>query len=112
MRSQEMSQHDQFAVWSTMKARPGKEDAVRDFLKEAARRLGDEPGTSNFFAMELGEGGFAIFNLFADRDALAAHIGGETAAWVRDSREELFVDDYAITKAQIFATKLSEMSAS
>lgn len=94
---------DQFAVWATMKAKPGAEDAARTFLAEASRRLASEPGTTSFRAMELGDGAFAIFNSFRDAAALAAHIEGPTARWVIEQQDVLFVEPYAITKASIFA---------
>ncbi|MFV3126856.1 putative quinol monooxygenase [Niveispirillum sp. KHB5.9] len=96
---------DAFAVWATMEARPGREEAVRAFLTEAARRLRTEPGTTSFRAMDLGEGRFAIFNTFVDEAAFKTHVGGEVARWVQDSREELFTDPYAITLCRTFAAK-------
>lgn len=97
--------HEQYAVWATMESLPGKEDEVRAFLHEAARRLGSEPGTTEFFAMEIGERRFAIFNLFMDEAALSSHVQGEVARWVQARQPELFVEPYDITRATIFATK-------
>lgn len=96
---------DALAVWATMEARPGKEDAARVFLTEAARRLQAEPGTTSFRAMDLGGGRFAIFNTFTDEDAFKLHVGGEVARWVQDSREDLFTEPYAITLCRTFAAK-------
>lgn len=101
--------HEQFAVWATMEARPGKEDQARAFLREAARRLGDEPGTTNFYAMEIGDGHFAIFNLFTDEDALRKHVEGAVAEWVQESQPELFTKPYEITRTRILTTKLAEL---
>ncbi len=94
---------DQFAVWATMKAKPGKEEAARTFLTEASQRLASEPGTTSFRAMDLGEGAFAIFNSFRDAASLTAHVEGPTARWVIEQQDVLFVEPYAITKAHIFA---------
>lgn len=96
---------DQFAVFATMEAREGKEEEARAFLAEAARRLESEPGTTSFRAMQTGEREFAIFNSFADEDALMAHINGPVAAWVQASNEALFTAPYAITQCQVFAAK-------
>jgi quinol monooxygenase YgiN len=96
---------DQFAFWATMEARPGKEEEVKLFLKEAALRLGTEPGTTSFRAMALGGTQFAIFNTFTDEAAVAAHVNGPVAKWVQDSAEPLFTGPYNITKCQIFAAK-------
>jgi quinol monooxygenase YgiN len=94
---------DQFAVWATMKAQPGKEEAARLFLTEASRRLAEEPGTTSVRAMDLGEGAFAIFNSFRDAESLMAHVEGPTAHWVIEQQDILFVEPYAITKANVFA---------
>ncbi len=102
--------HEQFAIWATMEALPGKEDDAREFLREAARRLGSEPGTTNFYALEIGDGKFAIFNMFIDEAALQAHVNGDVANWVRDSREGLFVRDYDITRTEVITTTLAEMA--
>ena len=101
--------HEQFAVWATMEAKPGKEENARAFLSEAARRLASEPGTTNFFAMEIGDGKFAIFNLFTDESALQAHVRGEVARWVQQSQPDLFVRPYEITQTRILTTKRAEM---
>lgn len=93
------------AVWSTMEARPGREEAARAFLTEAARRLEAEAGTTSFQAMDLGDRRFAIFCTFAGQEGLDAHIGGEVARWVQDSREALFTQPYAITLCRTFASK-------
>lgn len=94
---------DQFAVWATMQAQPDKEEAARDFLAEAARRLMAEPGTTSFRAMDLGDGAFAIFNSFKDEASLMAHVQGDTAKWVMDQQPLLFTAPYAITRASVFA---------
>lgn len=104
--------HEKHAIWSTMQALPGKETEARAFLTESARRLGAEPSTINFYAIDLGEGLFAIINLIRDDAALAAHISGPTAAWVKSQREGLFAEDYAIIKGEIFATKQAIMGVS
>lgn len=97
---------NELAIWATMQARPGREADVRTFLEEATRRITEEePGTTSFHALDLGDGAFAILNSFADEAALATHVQGPVAAWVQASNAELFTDPYAITKARLFAIK-------
>lgn len=94
------------AVWATMQARAGREDDARAFLIEANRRITDEePGTTGFHAMDLGEGRFAIFNTFVDEAAFLAHVQGPVAAWVQAQNPDLFTEPYAITRAGVFARK-------
>lgn len=100
--------HEQFVIWATMEAKDGKDQEVRDFLVEAAQRLGPEKGTCNFYALEIGDGQFAIINLFDDEAAVQAHVGGEAAKWVMESRERLFKRDYEITRCRVLTTKQAE----
>ena len=97
----------ELAIWATMQAKPGREADARAFLEEATRRItADEPGTTSFHALDLGDGAFAILNTFADEAALGTHVQGPVAAWVQASNPDLFTEPYAITKAQLFAMKL------
>ena len=94
------------AIWATMQAKKGCEAQARAFLEEATRRITEgEPGTTSFHALDLGEGKFAIFNTFVDEAALAAHVGGPTAAWVMEMNPKLFSEPYAITRTRLFALK-------
>lgn len=97
--------HDELAVWSTMEAKPGKEGEVREFLIEAARRMGEEPGTSVFYSMEMGEGQFAIFCTFVNTAALEDHIAGPAAQWVLAQQSELFTKPFDIVQTHIITTK-------
>ena len=103
--------HDKCAVWATMEVLPGKESEARDFLKEAARRLNGEPGTTQFYAMQINDRQLAIFNVFTDTQALKSHVEGDVAKWVQASRADLFVGPYSITNTEIFATKTSVADA-
>lgn len=96
----------ELAIWATMQAREGREADARAFLEEATRRIiVEEPGTTSFHALDLGDGAFAILNTFADEAAFMTHVQGPVAAWVQQSNAELFTEPYAITKAQLFAMK-------
>lgn len=97
---------DGYSVWATMEARPGRAADARAFLREATRRIIEGgPGTTSFHALELGAERFAIFNTFADEAALAAHVGGPTAAWVTAQNAELFTAPYEITRGRMLAQK-------
>lgn len=94
------------AIWATMQAKPGKETEAGSFLVEACRRItADEPGTTSFFAIDLGEGRFAIFNAMANEEAFATHVGGEIAAWTQEMNGELFTGPYEITRGEVIAFK-------
>ncbi len=40
-----------FALYGEMKVRPGKEEEVEAFLKQAAGMAADEPGTISWYAI-------------------------------------------------------------
>lgn len=96
---------DKHAVWVTMEAKPGKADDAHAFLEEVARRLADEPGTTRFFAMELGDDRFAVFSTFRDDAALAAHGEGPVGRWIEDQQTRLFVAAYRVTRSTLLPFK-------
>jgi len=62
-----------------MKARPGREHEVRQFLASAPQLVADETGTPYLFSMRFGDGSFGIVNAFPDEAARQRHIGGHAA---------------------------------
>jgi quinol monooxygenase YgiN len=95
-----------------MKAKPGYERDARKFLEEALRRISaEEPGTTSFHALELGDGAFAIFSTFADEAAVGAHVQGPVGAWVQEKNPELFDAPYAVTQSHIIALKPNAQAA-
>jgi len=96
---------DTHAVWATMEAKAGKEDEVRAFLVEAGRRIRTEPGTTTFYALDLGEGRFAVFNSFVDEAALAGHVGGEVARWASEEGARLCTGPFDVARTQVIASK-------
>lgn len=69
------------ALYVSLKAKSGKEQAVADFLRSALPLVNDEPGTRTWYAIQEGPFSFAIFDTFDDeagRKAFAKqtrHIG-------------------------------------
>lgn len=96
---------DTHAVWATMEAKAGKEAEVQAFLEEAGRRIRAEPGTTTFYALNLGAGRFAVFNTFVDDAALKAHVEGEVASWASAEGERLCAGPYDITRCGVVASK-------
>jgi quinol monooxygenase YgiN len=69
-------------------------------------RLKTEPGTTSAHVMALGDRVFAIFNTFADDEALDAHVNGSVAKWVMAEMPAIFEGPPQITRSRIFAVKL------
>ncbi|WP_267425719.1 antibiotic biosynthesis monooxygenase [Methylobacterium sp. GC_Met_2] len=96
---------DKRAVWSTFRAKPGREDEVEAFLEACAAGIAGERGTTTFFALRLVDGRYATF---ADDAAFQAHLTGPTALTVMDRAHDLFADGVDIVQAQVLAAKEPE----
>ena len=94
---------ERFAILAMLEAKPGKEQAVEEFLKSALPLVQDEPATLNWYALKLGPSTFAIFDTFADQDGRAAHLSGAVAAALLANAEELLAKAPAIDQPEILA---------
>jgi quinol monooxygenase YgiN len=54
----------------------GHEAAVADFLRGALPLVEDEPGTTAWFAIQVEDGRYGIFDVFPDSGARFAHLAG------------------------------------
>ena len=96
------------ALLVTMKAKPGKEKEVEDFLKVGQKMVHDkEPKTVSWYAMKLGNGSYGIFDTADDEEGRTAHLNGEVAAALMENAP-LLLDGFTmdnIKKADILAAK-------
>ncbi len=97
---------DEFAVWSTLQARPGKEREAEEFLHRAKALIDKERGTTTFFAMKIGPGRYATFDTMVDGAALDAHVHGAAAALVAAEADALFVRPPEIIQTTILTAKV------
>jgi quinol monooxygenase YgiN len=88
-----------------LEAKPGKEQELEDFLKSGLELAQQEPGTINWFALQLGPLTFGIFDTFQDEEGLNAHIGGPIAKALFEKAPELLAKDPVIEKVDIIAVK-------
>ncbi|MCA9516497.1 MAG: antibiotic biosynthesis monooxygenase [Myxococcales bacterium] len=89
----------------TLVAKPGQEDTVADFLKSGLEVANRESGTLVWFALQLDERTFGIFDAFADDAARTAHLQGDLAAALMAKAPELFATPPDIKKVQVLAAK-------
>ncbi len=94
------------AIWAEVEAKPGKEQAVADFLKSAQRLAEKEQGTITWYAVKLGGAKFGIFDTFADEKGREAHLNGEIAKALFGKAQELFVKEPQVHKLEILAAKV------
>ena len=93
-------------LWVPLQAKPGREAEVEAFLKSGQALVEDEPGTTAWFAVQMGPGQFGIFDVFADDEGRQAHLNGKVAAALMEKAADLFVDAPQIHQLDVLAEKL------
>ena len=94
-----------FALYVPLKAKPGKETELKEFLKQGAQMAAQEPGTVTWYALEQGPGQFSIFDTFEDEAGRDAHLNGPIAKALMAKADELLVEPPQINKIGVLATK-------
>jgi quinol monooxygenase YgiN len=94
------------ALFVRLEAKPGKEQAVETFLKDALPEVNAERGTEAWFAIRMGPSSYAIFDAFPDESGRQAHLAGRVAAALMKSAPELLSTPPSIDKADVLAAKL------
>jgi quinol monooxygenase YgiN len=94
-------------IIATLKAKPGKEDEVAEFLRSALPLAQDEQDTTAWFALKIDEGTFGIFDVFPSDDGRQAHLGGPIAAALMAKADDLLSEPPDIKPIDILAAKLA-----
>jgi quinol monooxygenase YgiN len=94
------------ALFVRLEAKPGKEEAVERFLKDALPAVQAERDTPAWFAIRMGPSSFAIFDAFPDEAGRQAHLSGQVAAALMKRAPELLAESPRIDKADVLAAKL------
>lgn len=94
-----------YALYGSLKAKPGKEAAVEAFLTQGAEMAKQEKGTISWYALKEGEGQYGIFDTFEDEEGREAHLSGEIAKALMANAEELLREPPQIRKIAILAEK-------
>ncbi len=96
-----------FALYVPLEAKPGKEQAVADFLKSALPLVNDEPGTISWYAIQEGSSSFAIFDTFNDEAGRDAHLNGKVASALMEKIKagDMFANTPEIHKLGVIADK-------
>jgi quinol monooxygenase YgiN len=96
---------DTLAILALLKAKPGKEKEVEEFLKSALLMVQAETGTTSWYALKMGPSKFGIFDTFPDEIGRNAHLSGEIAKALFAKAEELFAEPPTIEQPEILAVK-------
>ena len=94
-----------FALYVPLKAKPGKEGEVAEFLRSALPLVQEETGTLNWYAIEEAPGQFAIFDTFDSEQDRQAHLDGKVAAALMAKASDLLSEPPQIHKISILAAK-------
>lgn len=94
-----------YAIVARVEAKPGKEDAVEQFLKSALPLAEDEKETVSWYALKIGPSTFGIFDTFNDEAGREAHLNGKIAAALMQHADELLAKPPIIEKVELLAVK-------
>ena len=94
-----------YAIVARVEAKPGKEDAVEQFLKSALPLAEDEEDTVSWYALKIGPSTFGIFDTFNDEAGREAHLNGKIAAALMQHADELLAKPPVIEKVELLAVK-------
>ncbi len=83
-----------------MKAKPGKEEAVKNFLLGGLDLVNQEPLTVSWFAFQIDESTFGIYDTFDVEAGRQAHLKGEVASALLANAGELLENFDAKTAIQ------------
>lgn len=89
-----------------LEAKPGKEAEVENFLKSGLALVEDEPETTVWFAIRMGQSTFGIFDAFPNDSGRQAHLSGRVAAALMAKASELLSQPPVIENVDVLAVKL------
>ena len=89
-----------------LEAKPGKEAEVESFLKSGLALVEDEPETTVWFAIRMGQSTFGIFDAFPNDSGRQAHLSGRVAAALMAKASELLAKPPVIENVDVLAVKL------
>ena len=96
---------DRFALLVMLRAKPGKERGVEEFLVAARPIVLDEVGTVSWYAVKFDDGQYGIFDTFADEGGRNAHLSGQVANLLFARAGELFAEPPEVEMLEILASK-------
>lgn len=88
-----------------LEAKPGKEQAVADFLAAGLELTNREATTPIWFALRLSETTFGIFDAFATEEHRQAHLAGNMANALMSRVDELLASPPSIEFVDIMGMK-------
>jgi quinol monooxygenase YgiN len=88
-----------------LEAKPGKEQAVAEFLAAGLELTNREAKTPIWFALRLSPSTFGVFDAFASEEDRQAHLGGNMAQALMSRVDELLARPPSVEPADILGMK-------
>ena len=94
------------ALFVRLEAKPGREQDVVNLLRGSLPMVQEEPATTSWYGMRLGDSTFGIFDTFADDNGRQAHLAGRVAQELQQRGPDLFSRPPVIERIDVLACKL------
>ena len=94
------------ALLVRLEAKPGREQDVVNLLRGGLPMVEQEPATTSWYGMRLGDSTFGIFDTFADDSGRQAHLAGRVAQELEQRGADLFSRPPVIERIDVLACKL------
>ena len=88
-----------------LEARPGKEQAVADFLADGLEMTNREASTPIWFALKLSPTTFGVFDAFASEEDRQAHLHGSMAGALMARVDEMLAIPPSVEPIDVLAMK-------
>jgi quinol monooxygenase YgiN len=93
------------ALFVRLEAKPGKEQAVADFLAAGLELTNREAATPIWFALKLSPTTFGVFDAFANEEGRQAHLKGDMAKALMAQASELLATPPSVEPIDVLAMK-------
>ncbi|MFM0223966.1 putative quinol monooxygenase [Paraburkholderia dipogonis] len=93
------------AFFVRLEAKPGKEQAVADFLTSGLEMTNREATTPIWFALKFSPTTFGVFDAFASEEDRQAHLLGSMANALMTSADEMLASPPSIEPIDVLAVK-------
>ena len=94
------------ALFVRLEAKPGREAEVENLLRSGLPLVTEEPETTSWYGMRLGDSTFGIFDTFADDSGRQAHLSGRVAQTLQERSGDLLAQPPVIERIDLLACKL------
>src|SRR5246127_2569198 len=94
-----------YGLFVRLEAKPGKEQAVGDFLEAGLELTNQEATTPIWFALQLSPSTFGVFDAFASEEHRQAHLAGNMAKALMSRVEQMLATPPSVEPVDVLAVK-------